>query len=104
KKVTAIVCGPGIGLEKTKWVKDLEGFDKCPVLFDADAITQIAACKKYRFPKTAVITPHEGELKRLIGNWENMDDMIKKVKNYASINKLHLIVKGPKSRTISPEG
>ena len=68
EKATAIIIGPGLGL--SDWSKtcltDILESSK-PLVCDADAITLLA--EKAIFPKkdNLIVTPHEGEAKRLVG-------------------------------------
>ena len=70
-RATALVVGPGIGSgeEGKKLVEALLAGTDVPVLLDADAITALAgsdALPKREAP--TVITPHAGELGRLLGS------------------------------------
>ncbi|MCK4851808.1 MAG: NAD(P)H-hydrate dehydratase, partial [Candidatus Omnitrophica bacterium] len=70
RKCDAVVIGPGLGdaVETRALVKELVKKIKCPVVLDADGINALRGNKgllrkrKYR----TVITPHPGELARLI--------------------------------------
>lgn len=67
--VTAYVFGPGIG-QSPKFKKILKLFIKtktCPVVLDADALTLLAKLKNVKLPESWILTPHEGELSRLLG-------------------------------------
>jgi ADP-dependent NAD(P)H-hydrate dehydratase len=69
EKADVIVLGPGLGqtaITKTR-VLDLIQFDK-PMVIDADALNILAANKRWpSMQAKAVLTPHPGEMKRLIG-------------------------------------
>jgi hydroxyethylthiazole kinase-like uncharacterized protein yjeF len=90
--------GPGMGtLEKTATA--LQGLFKSVqsrYILDADAINILA---KYPdllqlLPQETVITPHLGELRRLIGDWSDDFDMLKKVSTFSRKHQLIVVVKG----------
>ncbi|MCO4849160.1 MAG: NAD(P)H-hydrate dehydratase [Yoonia sp.] len=66
-KPSAICIGPGLGLGDASLAK-LQATLTCaiPMCIDADAITLIAANKPHVLRKSTVMTPHEGEMRRLI--------------------------------------
>lgn len=84
---SAIAIGMGIGTEKTT-KKALENFlkqAKAPLVIDADALNIIAANKTMLklLPEHTILTPHPGELKRLIGTWKDDFDKLKKTKAFS---------------------
>ncbi|MBT4760966.1 MAG: NAD(P)H-hydrate dehydratase [Bdellovibrionaceae bacterium] len=68
KEYTAIVIGPGFGVnENTKdWIEKLKTL-KTPVVLDADAITTCVDYNLFPLPDNWVVTPHAGELSRITG-------------------------------------
>lgn len=77
-----------------------------PLVLDADALNILSARREYlRFlPANSILTPHPGELKRLIGPWESDIAKIEKVKSLAEIYKLIVVVKGAYSQIVMPDG
>jgi hydroxyethylthiazole kinase-like uncharacterized protein yjeF len=72
------------------------------VVIDADAINSISLEKdilKY-LPKGSILTPHPGELRRLIGNWKNDFDKIEKVKGFSKKHQVVVVIKGANSLVI----
>jgi NAD(P)H-hydrate epimerase len=69
EKADAIVVGPGLGQSprSRQWVAKLIRVDK-PMVIDADALNILASGKRWpaAFKAKAVLTPHPGEMKRLI--------------------------------------
>lgn len=102
-KVSAVVCGPGLGKKQKQHILDLQEFDHCPVVFDADALNYISVIPGFKYPKSCVITPHEGELQRLLGNWKTRSEMFKRAQSYAEKNDIIVIAKGPLTKIITPE-
>src|SRR5688572_25080190 len=71
EKADAVVVGPGIGtgdLAKAR-LKALVGIRNKPIVVDADGLNILAMLKRWpeaTFRATAVLTPHPGEMKRLM--------------------------------------
>lgn len=65
---TAVLIGPGLGLGHLtkKWIKYLQQKQFQKVVLDADAISVVAQNRCALFPQW-VLTPHSGEMSRLIG-------------------------------------
>src|SRR5437588_2877712 len=65
------VIGPGLGRDRSTWrlILDLSLHAECPLVLDADAPNALAdsARKKTRLGKNRVLTPHPGEMARLLG-------------------------------------
>jgi hydroxyethylthiazole kinase-like uncharacterized protein yjeF len=64
------VIGPGLGRDRSTWrlILDLALHAECPLVLDADALNALAdsARKKTRVGKNRVLTPHPGEMARLL--------------------------------------
>lgn len=64
----AIVVGPGLGVDVRRFpILERLIESRRPLVIDADALTLIAAMKDVRLHGDCVLTPHAGELSRLIG-------------------------------------
>jgi len=65
------VIGPGLGRDRSTWrlILDLSMHAECPLVLDADALNALAdsARRKTRLGKNRVLTPHPGEMARLLG-------------------------------------
>ena len=95
---SAIAVGMGIG-KKQETVSALEKLfkkSKAPMVIDADALNCISENKKLLkvLPKHAILTPHPGELKRLIGEWSDDYDKLEKAKGFSKKHKVVLLIKG----------
>ncbi len=102
-----IGIGVGMGINKvtvSAFKKLLESHKK-PMVIDADAITILAKNKSFLklVPKDSILTPHPGELKRLIGDWKNDYDKIKKSQALAKKYNLIIVIKGAYTAIITPE-
>jgi hydroxyethylthiazole kinase-like uncharacterized protein yjeF len=79
--------GIGVGIGKSKEaLKALELWLKrstCPLVIDADALNFVAAHEhlQHQIPKKSILTPHPGELKRLVGEWKDDFEKLEKIKS-----------------------
>lgn len=64
-----IAMGPGLGVDESKkrLLAALLKIKAEKVILDADALTILSSMKNINLPCTWILTPHEGELSRLIG-------------------------------------
>jgi len=102
---TVIGVGPGIGTKKetVDALKKLFSETKAPLVIDADALNCIAKNEVLlkALPKNSILTPHPGELKRLIGDWDNDYDKLKKAKKFSEEKEVILLIKGAHTMTIA---
>lgn len=109
EKVNSIVTGPGMGqnaasLDFLEYILQQEK----TVLFDADALNLLAGKAALFTEKkcTAILTPHEGEMKRL-ENAFHLDSTLSRTERailLAEKSSSYVILKGPRSVIASPEG
>ena len=103
---SAIVIGPGLGTDK-KTVDALKKFlnkkIETPFLLDADALNCISENKSLLklLPKNTILTPHPGELKRLIGEWKNDYHKIELTKKFSVSNQVIILIKGANTLIIN---
>ena len=95
---TAIAVGMGIGTsgETVLALDSLFSTTKSPLVLDADALNCISENESLlkKLPELSVLTPHPGELKRLIGDWEDDFEKLEKTKNFAKKYNVIVVVKG----------
>ncbi len=101
----SICFGIGAGKEEaTKhYVEQLLKVRTGPLLIDADGINILAENQellKY-LPEKSILTPHPGELKRLLGEWEDDFDKLEKAKAFSFKYKVILVIKGAYTITIA---
>ncbi|MDH6355408.1 hydroxyethylthiazole kinase-like uncharacterized protein yjeF [Dysgonomonas sp. PH5-45] len=102
-----IGCGVGQSAQTTGVLEQLLKSDTgLPMVFDADAINILAQNKELLqyIPKGSVFTPHLGELKRLIGNWDDEAHKLKLVLEYAKDLDSVFVVKGAHTLVCMPDG
>lgn len=83
------------------WLSDQEN----PVLLDADALNILGMNPKAQdqIPAESILTPHPGELRRLIGEWEDDFDKLKKAFAFARLRNCILLIKGAHTLVIHKE-
>ncbi|MCB0466399.1 MAG: NAD(P)H-hydrate dehydratase, partial [Aequorivita sp.] len=100
----AIGIGMGIGKNKAtvEALRKIFKRSKAPFVIDADALNNISENKELLklLPDNSVLTPHLGELKRLIGDWKNDYDKLEKVKKFSDKHKVIVILKGAYTVTV----
>ncbi|MBR4885349.1 MAG: NAD(P)H-hydrate dehydratase [Lentisphaeria bacterium] len=91
----AVAVGPGMTTAAGDFLAGLMNFLTIPTLFDADALNLLSATPELlkQLPENTVLTPHAGELKRLL-TAANLSDIEQLAKNTKSI----IVQKGPYSR------
>ncbi len=121
ERYTAIGIGPGLGRD----LKTVEALRKLlitnsissvgghmtqprpvPLVLDADALNIIAEntdLQQYITPGS-VLTPHPGELRRLVGEWSTEKEKIKKTSKLSRETRSVVIVKGAHSVVCTPDG
>ena len=96
-KKTAIGAGPGLGFSKAveSFIYKLKDLN-LPVLLDADALTLISQKKSFKLNKNFILTPHTGELSRLLNKSpQNIEkDRLKYTKQAALKYHCWLLLKG----------
>lgn len=103
-KSTAVAIGPGLGTqEKGLKILRLAMDTKLPLVMDADALNLISLQQIYP-PKDSILTPHLGELRSLIGDWDSPEECLELQKEYAQKNHVYLLQKGAYSKICTPSG
>ena len=103
-KYNAVGIGMGLGIHENSLqvLKTVFTQAKCPLVIDADALNIMAAHKELLdlLPPKSILTPHPGELERLIGIWKNDFDKLKKVKTFSKKYNCIVNVKGAYSMVV----
>jgi hydroxyethylthiazole kinase-like uncharacterized protein yjeF len=105
--VNSDVIGLGMGLgtndESMLALQELLEGTKTPMVLDADAINLIARNHTLikLIPKFSVLTPHRGELKRLLGDWSSDFEMLELATEFSIKNELILVIKGAHTITVN---
>jgi NAD(P)H-hydrate epimerase len=106
-KVSALALGPGLsmGEETQQLVRNLIRRISCPLLADADALN----ASRFHLPllrKVRIITPHPGEMARLIGKKtkEVQKNRLKIAGDFARTYRTIVVLKGARTVIATPEG
>jgi hydroxyethylthiazole kinase-like uncharacterized protein yjeF len=93
--VIGLGIGMGTGKNTQQAFKEFLETAKYPLVIDADGINILAQKKSLlkRLPPKTVLTPHPGELKRLLGAWEDDFDKLKKAKEFSKKYDCILVLK-----------
>lgn len=97
-KAAACYVGPGLGRsEQTiKLLKNVLPLIMVPCVIDADALTLLSE-NDFTLPEKTILTPHHGEMQRLLGKKEHVildTDFLKECTEYANRKKVTLVLKG----------
>ena len=94
--VACFGMGAGTANKTREALKDMLGTIKTPVLIDADGLNILSQNKELLdlLPENSVLTPHPGELKRLIGEWKDDFDKLDLVKSFSKKYKVIIVIKG----------
>jgi ADP-dependent NAD(P)H-hydrate dehydratase / NAD(P)H-hydrate epimerase len=100
EKASAVALGPGLGRDdgaKTL-VRRLLGELELPVVVDADGLFELEAS---HWPGPRVLTPHEGELKRLLGH-DVAERRLASVREASDTFDCVVVLKGPDTLVAAP--
>lgn len=105
-KAAATFIGPGIGRDPAtrKLLKQILPHIEKPCVVDGDGLT-LAAEENIPFPQTAILTPHHGEMQKLLKMADNpslTENFLQKCSDFAQKNSVTLILKGAPSFIFHP--
>ena len=112
RKATAIAIGPGLTSEDERtrtFVRRVVAERTVPMVLDADALNCLSPWPKEIIgagPAPIVLTPHLGEMKRLLGNSDGkqIEDRVATIRHFAQEHQLILLLKGSRSLVANPDG
>jgi hydroxyethylthiazole kinase-like uncharacterized protein yjeF len=119
KGISVVAIGPGLGTEGTtpEFVREFVRGVELPMVVDADALNAlagrgallgefVAAAKAKGRPRTIVLTPHPGEMARLVGMTvkEVEADRVGVARRFATGHGVTLVLKGWRTLVAHPEG
>lgn len=86
-RASAVFAGPGLGSGHLGWMKKIE----LPIVLDADALQA-----EMKFPSQAVLTPHHGEMLRLLGlkSAPQEEEFLARSQKFVERNRVVLVLKG----------
>lgn len=103
----ALAMGPGIGTSEDTMqaMHDLLVDVHQPLVLDADALNLLVSHQQWfqQLPEHTILTPHRGELERLVGHQENSYNLLQKTLLFARQNKVIVVMKGAFTAVVTPE-
>jgi len=106
-----IACGPGLGRspQVAQFVHGLLDRASVPLVLDADALTVLAddpARLTGREERDVIITPHPGEMARLVGKSiaDVQANRIEVATEFATSHSVYVVLKGHRTVIATPEG
>jgi hydroxyethylthiazole kinase-like uncharacterized protein yjeF len=96
KRATAILVGPGMGRSAAAYKKMRRAFEESstPVVIDADALFFLAKHPSFTIPKNAILTPHRGEMQRLLDSHGFFGDLLTACQQYVDKKNTAVLLKG----------
>jgi hydroxyethylthiazole kinase-like uncharacterized protein yjeF len=108
---SVLAVGPGLGQQPAtqKFIRSLVQATELPTILDADGLNAFAACAdglRERSSHFLAITPHPGEMARLLGisNAEVQKDRVRIATEAAKRWNVHVLLKGFHTILASPDG
>ncbi len=93
-----IGIGPGLGTagETVEGFADFLKRNEKPLVIDADALNILALEPSLlgHLPEGCILTPHEGEFKRLAGPWKDDFDKLEKLMDFSRRHRCVMVLKG----------
>lgn len=103
----AIGMGPGIGTAKATQEAVKKFLLNCeqPVVLDADAINCLSIGGDWHLlPKNSILTPHLGELDRMLKHTYRGESVYAPTRNFAKKHQVYVLLKGAHSALYAPNG
>ncbi len=108
EKFTSIALGPGIGQDDdtSKNIEQILSSVTSPIIMDADALNLLSKNSHWfeLIPPKSILTPHSGEFKRLVGEWDSDAHCLELLTSMAQHHQIFIILKGAHSMIASPKG
>ncbi len=101
ERMTVLAIGPGLGMNR-ELVSKLTGDAKIPTVIDADGLNSIAGTDFRGRGAETVLTPHPGEMARLLG--AKVADRVTDARKFAAERNVCLVLKGFRTLIAFPDG
>lgn len=104
KRARALIVGPGMGRDKESYKKIKKVLSKCsiPSVIDADALFFLSKKPSFVLPANSLLTPHTGEMKRLLDSHSLKGDLLSACQSYVTKKNTTLLLKGAPNFLFSP--
>lgn len=101
ERMTVLAIGPGLGMNR-ELVSRLTDAAKIPTVIDADGLNSIAGTDFRGRGVETVLTPHPGEMARLLGR--KVGDRVTDARTFAAERNVCLVLKGFRTLIAFPDG
>lgn len=106
--IDVVAVGPGIGTDGAtqRAVEQLILDGQRPMVLDADALN-ILSQNSYlldQIPEDSILTPHPGEFKRLVGEWDDDLEKLELLRTFCQRYQVNVVLKGAYSAVCNKEG
>ncbi|NDV59164.1 NAD(P)H-hydrate dehydratase [Bacteroides sp. 519] len=104
----AVGIGPGLGKAEETGIAVLQQIRSCEgsMVIDADALNFLASHRQTllsHLPKNSILTPHPGELERLVGKCKSSYSRLMNARELAHNAKVCIVLKGAYTAIITPD-
>ncbi len=107
-KFKVVGVGPGIGISEATvaFMHTLLDKVKAPIVIDADAVNILSENQELliSLPENSILTPHPGEFRRLLGDWNGDKEKLEKQIEFSKTYKCILVLKGAHTCISMPSG
>jgi len=105
ERAKAVLVGPGMGRTKSakNRVKELLDHIALPMVIDADALFFLAENLGWKLPKGSILTPHHGEMNKLLGNEKSGKSYLELCQKYAEDKGVTIVLKGAPTFVFHPK-
>lgn len=104
----ALAVGPGLGTdaEAVQLMEAMLPNLSLPLVLDADALNILAQRPDLfgAVPRNSILTPHKGELARLIGPTRDAYEELRRTQEFAGQRHVYVLIKGAYSAVVTPGG
>lgn len=108
EKYSTVGIGPGLGRNDAagRCLKQLLQFYRRPIVCDADALNLLSENPTWLefLPAGSVLTPHPGELERLIGRTVDATERLEHTRVFAARHRCVCLIKGAYTAVVCPDG
>jgi NAD(P)H-hydrate epimerase len=101
--MTVLAVGPGLGYQ-SELVARLMRDASVPTIVDADGLNSIAGTDFQGKGASTILTPHPGEMARLLGSTEKTFDRLETAAQFAQQRNVCLVLKGHRTLIAFPDG
>jgi NAD(P)H-hydrate epimerase len=108
--LSCLGIGPGVGTDKSTAKALIQLLKSLPeegrLVMDADAINLLSENRTLlsELPNGTVLTPHPGEFRRLVGDWSDDYEKLRKLKELCKTYQLNVVLKGAFSAICNSRG